>query len=125
MQPASVLPIDSITVTANALNLDPKKKATYTWTTAGGQITGTDATASVSSAGLAAGDYTVSAHISQGSKPSQQASCTTAFHIHAYEPPTISCSANPSNVMSGETSTITSIGARRTAQNIQRSNRPV
>jgi hypothetical protein len=39
------------------------------------------------------------------------ASCTAGFRVHAYEPPTITCSANPSTVMPGDPSTITSIAS--------------
>jgi hypothetical protein len=109
VQPANVFPGDPITVTATAANLNLKKKATYTWTTSGGKITGTETTATVSTAGLPAGDYTVSGHVTQGVRPGEQASCTASFRIHAYDPPTISCSANPSTVMPGDPSTITSI----------------
>jgi hypothetical protein len=42
-------------------------------------------------------------------RPGQQASCTAGFRIHAYEPPTITCSANPSTVVPGDPSTITSV----------------
>jgi hypothetical protein len=109
VQPANVFPGDPITVTATAANLNLKKKATYTWTTSGGKITGTETTATVSTAGLPAGDYTVSGHVTQGVRPGEQASCTASFRIHAYDPPTITCSANPSTVMPGDPSTITSI----------------
>jgi hypothetical protein len=109
VQPANVFPGDPITVTAAAGNLDPKKKAVYTWTTSGGQITGNDATATVATAGLAAGDYTISGHVSEGPRPGQQASCTAGFRVRAFEPPTITCSANPSTVMPGDPSTITSV----------------
>lgn len=43
-------------------------------------------------------------------RPSQQADCTAGFRVHAYEPPTISCSANPSTVLPGDISTITAVG---------------
>ena len=109
IQPANVFPGDPITVTATAANLNLKKKATYTWTTSGGKITGTETTATVSTAGLPAGDYIVSGHVTQGVRPGEQASCTASFRIHAYDPPTITCSANPSTVMPGDPSTITSI----------------
>jgi hypothetical protein len=109
VQPANAFPGDPVTVTATASNLDLKKKATYTWTTSGGQITGTDATATVTTSGLAPGDYTVTGHVSEGIRPGQQASCTAGFRVHTYEPPTITCSANPSTVMPGDPSTITSI----------------
>jgi hypothetical protein len=111
VQPANIFPGDPITVTATAANLDLRKKATYAWATSGGHITGTDATATVSTAGLPPGDYTVSGHVSEGIRPGQQASCTAGFRVHAYEPPTISCSANPSTVVPGDPSTITSIAS--------------
>jgi hypothetical protein len=109
VQPANIFPGDPVTVTATAANLNLKKKATYTWSVSGGHITGTDSTAAVTTAGLAPGDYTVSGHVSEGMRPGQQASCTASFRVHAYEPPTISCSANPSTVMPGDSSTITSV----------------
>ena len=109
VQPANVFPGDPVTVTATTTNLDPKKKATYTWTTSGGQIKGNDTTATVTTAGLPPGDYTVSGHVTEGMRPGQTASCTAGFRVHAYEPPTITCSANPSTVMPGDPSTITSV----------------
>ncbi len=59
---------------------------TYNWTTSGGQITGNETTATIATAGLPAGDYTVTGHISEGIRPGQQASCSAGFRIHAYEP---------------------------------------
>jgi hypothetical protein len=109
VQPANVFPGDPITVTATSSNLDLKKKATYTWTTTGGKITGTDTTATVVTTGVPTGDYTITGHVSEGVRPGQQASCSVGFRVHAYEPPTITCSANPSTVMPGDPSTITSI----------------
>jgi hypothetical protein len=109
VQPTNIFPGDPITVTATTSNLDPKKKTTYTWTTTGGKITGSETTATIATTGVAPGDYTVSGHVSEGVRPGQQASCSTGFRVHAYEPPTITCSANPSTVMPGDPSTITSI----------------
>jgi hypothetical protein len=111
VQPANIFPGDPVTVTATASNLNLKKKATYTWTVSGGHITGAESTATVTTAGLAPGDYTVSGHVSEGMRPGQQASCTASFRVHDYEPPTISCSANPSTVMPGDSSTITSVAS--------------
>ena len=109
-QPANAFAGDPVTVTAIPANLDPKKKAAYTWTITGGQIAGSDTTATVNTAGLAPGDYTVTGHVSEGVRPSLQATCTAGFRIHAYEPPTLTCSANPSSLMPGDTATITSGG---------------
>jgi outer membrane protein OmpA-like peptidoglycan-associated protein len=110
IQPVDVFPGDPVTVTGTATNLNAKQKATYTWSATGGQVAGNNETATIATAGLAAGDYTVKGHVSQGIRPGQQADCTAGFRIHAYEPPTLSCSANPSTVLSGENSTITAVG---------------
>jgi hypothetical protein len=107
VQPVDVFPGDPVQATATAANLNAKRPASYTWTTTGGQITPKGETASITTVGLAAGDYTVNGHVSQGIRPGMSADCTASFRVHAYEPPTLSCSANPSTVMPGETSTIT------------------
>ena len=114
-EPANVFPGDPITITAATANLDLKKKATYTWTTNGGTVTGHEETAAVATTGLAPGDYIVSGHVSEGPRTSQQANCNAGFRVHAYEPPTIACSANPSTVLPGDSSTITSLA--RSPQN--------
>ena len=49
-------------------------------------------------------------HVSEGSKPGQMADCSVDFTIKAFEPPTLSCSASPSTVNPGDSSTITSSG---------------
>jgi hypothetical protein len=105
--PASVYPGDPITVTGVALNLNPKKTATYTWTTDGGVITGTSATANVDTKAAAPGTYTVKGHVAEGVKPGQMADCSATFTVKAFDPPTINCSANPSSVNPGDSSTIT------------------
>ncbi len=58
-----------------------------------------------------AGDYTVTGHVAEGVRPGEQANCTAGFRVHAYEPPAITCSANPSTVLPGDPSTITSIAS--------------
>ena len=105
--PATVFPGDPITVTGVALNLNPKKTATYTWTTDGGVITGTSATANVDTKAAAPGTYTVKGHVAEGVKPGQMADCSATFTVKAFDPPTISCSANPTTVNPGDNSTIT------------------
>jgi hypothetical protein len=114
-KPVDVFPGDPIEVTAVPANLLPKKLVTYTWTSTGGQISGTGETAHVKTDGLAAGDYTVTGHVTQGPHAGQSADCTAGFRVHAYEPPTITCSANPTTVQPGGTSTITAVG--RSPQN--------
>ena len=108
VSPSVVFPGDPITVTGVALNLNPnpKKVVSYTWTTDGGTISGTSSTANVDTKNAAPGTYTVKGHVSQGIKPGQMADCSAQFTVRAFEPPTISCSASPSSVNSGDSSTI-------------------
>ena len=106
--PTTVFPGEPVTITGVAGMLNPKLKAVYTWSGAG--VLGSDATASVATASLSAGSYTVKGTVSEGSKAGQSADCSASFSVRAFEPPTISCSANPSTIKPGETSTITSTG---------------
>ncbi len=108
--PATGFPGDPITVTGTALNLNPKKTATYSWTADGGTIAGTSSTANVDTKSAQPGSYTAKGHVTEGNKPGQMADCSAAYTIKAFEPPTISCSANPSTVNPGDSSTITANG---------------
>ncbi len=109
VQPANVFPGDPVTVTGRAINMDEGRKLhpVYTWSSTGGKISGNTETATVDTAGLAPGDYTVTGRVAEGSRANQHAECSAGFRVHAYEPPTITCSANPSSIMPGGVSTIT------------------
>ncbi len=110
VSPATGYPGDPITVTGTALNLNPKKTPVYTWNSTGGTVTGTGNVANIATGTLNAGTYTVKGHVSEGNKPGQMADCSVDFTVKAFEPPTLGCSANPSTVNAGESSTITSVG---------------
>jgi outer membrane protein OmpA-like peptidoglycan-associated protein len=111
VNPRSVFPGDSIAVSGTAVNLDPAKTAVYTWTVDGGTVTGgSSSTAKIDTTNLAVGAYTLKGHVSEGSRPGENADCTAQYAVKAYEPPTVSCSANPVTVLSGDSSTITAIG---------------
>jgi len=109
--PTSVYPGDPVTVTGTAGALAPKASPTYTWSSTSGAVMGSGPTVTVST--KTPGSYTVSGKVSEGDKAGQSASCTTSFTVKAYDPPTISCMANPSTVNPGESSTITSTGSQR------------
>ena len=117
VQPVNVYPGDPITVTGHVINLEHRKNVqpTYTWSTTGGSLSRSDGGATIATAGLAAGDYTVIGHVSEGSQPTQHAECSASFRVAAYEPPTIACSASPTSIAPGGISTITSVG--RSPQN--------
>ena len=108
--PSAVFPGDPITVTGSALNLNPKKTATYTWSGTGVKITGDSSTGNVDTTGLAPGNYTVTGHVSEGQKPGEFADCTANFTVNAYQPPTLSCVASPTTIKPGDTATITATG---------------
>ena len=97
------------TATAAASNYNPKHTLSYTWSSTGGQITGKDNTASINTNGVAGGRYTVTAHISDARmKKGGETSCMASFTVKEppKNPPTVSCSANPSTVQAGMPSTI-------------------
>lgn len=106
--PASVYPGEPVTITGTATNLNPKKTAAYSWTGEG--ATGTESTTTIQTGNLAPGNYTVTGHVTEGAKVGQSADCTAQFTVKQYEPPTVSCSANPTSVNPGESSTITATG---------------
>jgi hypothetical protein len=110
VSPTTVFPGDPITVTGTAANLNPKKTPTYTWTADGGTISGTSSTANIDTKSANPGTYTVKGHVSEGVKPGQMADCSSSYTVKAFEPPTISCSASPSTVAPGDSSTITASG---------------
>jgi outer membrane protein OmpA-like peptidoglycan-associated protein len=108
--PMSVFPGDPVTVTGTAANLNPKKPATYTWSGQGVTVKGDSSTGTVDTASLQPGDYTVTGHVSEGAKPGMMADCSSHFTVKQFEPPTVSCSANPTSLNPGDSSTITAMG---------------
>jgi outer membrane protein OmpA-like peptidoglycan-associated protein len=116
--PSAVFPGEPVTVTGTASNVNPKKTATYTWSGQGVTVSGTSSTGTVDTASLAPGSYTVTGHVTEGAKAGESADCTSQFSVKPYEPPTVSCVANPSDVKPGDSSTIT-------AQGVSPQNRPL
>jgi hypothetical protein len=117
--PASVYPGDPVTITGTAANLNPKKNATYSWTGNNGvKVTGDSNTGNVDTNGLNPGSYSVTGHVSQGQKAGQFADCTANFEVKQFEPPTVSCSVNPTTVKPGDSATVT-------AQGVSPQNRPL
>ncbi len=112
--PAEVYAGDPVTVTATAGNLNPKWSTVYTWT--GNGVTGSGPTATVKTDGMNPGSYPVRAEVKvgkagrEGEKPWQVASCSTSYVVKPFEPPTISCSADPTDLKPGDSSTVTAHG---------------
>jgi outer membrane protein OmpA-like peptidoglycan-associated protein len=108
--PSAIFPGEPVTVTGTASNLNPKKTASYSWSGQGVTVSGTSTTATIDTGSLAPGSYTVTGHVSEGTKPGEAADCTAQFTVKPYEPPTVSCVANPSSINPGDSSTITATG---------------
>ncbi|MGA3049554.1 MAG: OmpA family protein [Terracidiphilus sp.] len=106
--PTSIFPGDPVTVTATAGDLNPKLTPVYTWS--GDGVTGSGTTAQVATGSQPAGTFTVKGEVKEGPKPGQTADCSATYTVKAYEPPTISCSASPTTINPGDSSTITSVG---------------
>jgi hypothetical protein len=111
--PVSVFPGEPVSATATAGNLDPKLNVVYAWS--GNGLTGSGTSASIATAALAPGTYTVQAQVKEGKpgkegfRPWQVADASASFTVKQFEPPTISCLVTPSNIKPGESATITSV----------------
>ncbi len=111
--PTSIFPGDPVNVTATVGSQDPKLGVVYS--ISGDGITGgNSATATVNTGSLSPGVHTVKCNAKEGKpgkeglKPWQVATESTAtFTVKEFEPPTISCSVNPTTIKPGDTATIT------------------
>ena len=120
--PAQVFPGDPLTITATPEGLNPKLNTVYAWS--GDGVTGNGPTASVNTAALNPGTYSVRGslkegkHGKEGEKPWQVAGCSASYTVKEFEAPTVSCSASPTDLKPGDSSTIT-------AQGVSPQNRPL
>ncbi len=107
----TVYPGDAVTITGTATNLNPKKSAAYSWSgDQGVTATSTSNTVTIDTKALNPGTYTVKGHVEEGKKPGQFADCSATVTVTQFQPPTVSCSANPSTVNLNEPSTVTANG---------------
>ncbi len=103
-EPTSVMAGEPVRVTATSSGFKPNRTLTYAYTASGGKVTGTGSTVSIDTAGLAPGSYNVSSNISDGHKG--LATCSTSFTVNAPSALSVSCTANPSVVNVGGSSSI-------------------
>lgn len=107
-QPTDVFAGEPVQITVTPSNFNPKRTLSYTYTATGGKVNGNGATVSVDTNGLNPGSYTVTANVSDGKKGT--ASCNATFNVKQNQPPTITCSANPTTVKPGDTAQISCQG---------------
>jgi len=108
--PTSVYAGDPVTITGNALNLNPKRPTTYTWSADNGSIASTSSVASINTTGFAPGTFSARGHVSNGTKPGRSADCAASYTVKSFDPPTISCSPASSTALPGDAVIITSTG---------------
>ncbi len=102
---------ESVTATPGSVSTKKNNNLIYTWS--GPSVSGNGTSATVDTASLQPGSYTVKGEVKEGKKgkegrkPGQTATCSADFTVKPFEPPTISCSANPDTIKPGDTSTIT------------------
>lgn len=105
VQPTDVMVGEPVTATVSPSNFNPKHTVTYSWNASGGKLTGKDTTASIDTNGMAPGAYTVTAHVTDPkAKKANEASCSANFTVKPLppkNPPTMSLSANPTELTPG------------------------
>jgi hypothetical protein len=114
--PPAVYPGEPVTVTATPGSVSTKKNNNLVYDWSGSSVKGSGTTATVATESLDPGTYSVKAVVKEGKpgkeglKPGQTADATANFTVKAFEPPTISCSANPTTIKPGDTATVTCNG---------------
>lgn len=107
VQPVEVMVGEPITATVTASNFNPKHTVTYSWSGTGGQVSGKDTTASIDTNNVAPGNYAVTAHVTDPKlKKANEASCSANYTVKPLppkNPPTMSLSANPTELVPGGT----------------------
>src|SRR5580698_10307650 len=105
VQPTEVMVGEPITASVTASNFNPKHTLTYAWSGNGGQVTGKDTSATIDTTNAAPGSYAVTAHVTDPrEKKGNVASCTANYTIKPLppkNPPTVSISANPTDLVTG------------------------
>jgi len=110
VNPSEVMVGEPVTATATANGFNPKHALTYQWNSNGGKVTGKDGTASIDTNGVAGGNYTATASITDPKmNKNGTATCSASFAVKEppKNPPTLTCSASPSTLQAGGSSTIT------------------
>ena len=114
--PPAVFQGEGVTVTGTAGSVSTKKNNNVLYTWSGDGVTGNGNSASVNTSALNPGSYTVKGEVKEGKKgkeglkPGQTAECSTSYTVKEFEPPTLSCAANPTTINPGDSSTVTATG---------------
>ena len=96
VNPTSILAGDPVSATVMTQNFNPKHTITYSWSSSGGQVTGSTESAGIATAGRGPGSYTVSVTATdEKERKNNSANCTASFTVRPFPPPTASCCRQP------------------------------
>jgi len=115
--PPAIYAGEKVTATATAGSISTVKHTDVIYNWSGSEIVGNGSTATIATDALNPGSYVAKAEVKEGkkgkegSRPGETAECSASFTVKEFEPPTVSCLANPSTLKPGDTSTITCTGA--------------
>jgi outer membrane protein OmpA-like peptidoglycan-associated protein len=111
VQPTEVMVGEPVTASVTASNFNPKHTVNYAWSGNGGQVTGKETSATIDTNNVAPGNYAVTAHVTDPkAKTNNEASCSANYTVKPLppkNPPTMSMSANPTELTPGGTVTLT------------------
>jgi outer membrane protein OmpA-like peptidoglycan-associated protein len=113
IQPNEVFVGEPVNATVSASNFNPKHTVTYSWSGNGGQVNGKDTAAAIDTTNAAPGTYTVSVHVTDPKeKKNNEATCSATYTVKAIppkNPPTMTVSANPTDLITGGTVNLSAI----------------
>src|SRR5262249_45211363 len=102
-------------------DFNPKHTLTYNWSSTSGPMSGQGTSASVDTANLAPGSYTITAGASDPKeKKMNSASCTAAFTVKQPQAPVVGCSATPTTLHPGDPITISADGSSPDSSRIEK-----
>jgi outer membrane protein OmpA-like peptidoglycan-associated protein len=108
--PTEVFPGEPVNITVTPSNFNPKRTVSYSYTATGGKVSGNAANTTVDTNGMNAGNYTVTATATDN-HVKVPPTCTANFTVKEWPAPTVSCSANPTEVDPGQPVTINCNGS--------------
>ncbi len=111
--PAELLPWDGpVTASLKTVDFNPKHTLTYSWNGTSQNVTGQGTSATVDTATLTPGSYTITANATDPKeKKMNSASCSASFTVKQPQAPVVGCSASPSTVHPGDAVTISVQGS--------------
>jgi len=111
--PTELLPWNGpVTASVEPSDFNPKHALNYNWSSTSGPATGQGTSATVDTASLTPGNYTITANVvDPKAKQNSTATCTSAFTVKQPQNPQVGCSVNPTSVKPGEPITVSVHGS--------------